>query len=290
MVAQILDGKACASTLRQQLSAQISQNQRKPGLAVIMVGEDTASQIYVRNKRQACAEVGIISHDYDLPAETTIQKLLTLIDTLNAAAHIDGILLQLPLPAGLDANVILERISPAKDVDGFHPYTLGRLLQRRPMLRPCTPFGIIQLLNHYKIPLRGIDATVVGASNIVGRPLALELLHAGCTVTVCHRFTQNLQQKISLADLLIVAIGKMDVIPSQWIKPGAIVVDVGIHRLSDNSIRGDLDYASASERAEWITPVPGGVGPMTVATLLQNTCMAMKLYSPDFPKRPPVNK
>lgn len=279
MVAQILDGKACASTLRQRLSAQISQSQRKPGLAVIMVGQDPASQIYVRNKRQACAEVGIIAHDYDLPAETSIQKLLTLIDTLNAATHIDGILLQLPLPAGLDANVILERISPAKDVDGFHPYTLGRLLQRRPMLRPCTPYGIIQLLNHYQIPLRGIDATVVGASNIVGRPLAIELLHAGSTVTICHRFTQNLQQKVATADLLIVAIGKMDVIPSQWIKPGAIVVDVGIHRLPDNSIRGDLDYDSASERADWITPVPGGVGPMTVATLLQNTCMAMELYS-----------
>jgi methylenetetrahydrofolate dehydrogenase (NADP+) / methenyltetrahydrofolate cyclohydrolase len=289
MVAKILDGKTCAAQIRTQLRMKIAKSTRKPGLAVILVGSDPASQIYVRNKRQACIEVGIIARDYDLPADTSAEALISLIKLLNNDPVIDGILLQLPLPATVDADMILECIAPSKDVDGFHPYTVGRLAQRRPLLRPCTPYGIIQLLEYYQLPIRGLNATVVGASNIVGRPMALELLHAGCTVSICHRFTQNLQHYVEYADLLIVAVGKIDIVDSTWIKPNAIVIDVGIHRLTTGEIRGDLNHPIAQQRAAWLTPVPGGVGPMTIATLLHNTYMAM-VYSPGFPMRPPEMK
>lgn len=278
MTAKILDGKNIAATLRQDVANAIKQRQAKglraPGLAVVLIGQDPASEIYVRSKRRACEEVGIVSSAYDLPANTTQEELLSLIDKLNADPTIDGILIQLPLPKTINEHAILEHIHPDKDVDGFHPYNLGRLAQRRPLLRPCTPYGIIKLLEHTGEDLTGKYAVVVGASNIVGRPMALELLLKKCTVTICHRFTKNLNQIIPSADLLIVAVGKTDLINSDWIKPGAIVVDVGMNRLSDGSVVGDVDFATAKEKASWITPVPGGVGPMTVATLLANTLFA----------------
>ncbi len=278
MTAKILDGKAIAATIREQVSVKIDQRLAKglraPGLAVIMVGEDPASQIYVQNKRRACQEVGIISMAYDLPVHTTEAELITLIDDLNENSHIDGILLQLPLPSSIDPNSILERIRPDKDVDGFHPYNLGRLAQRRPLLRPCTPLGIVRMMEIAGIRLPGLDAVVVGASNIVGRPMALELLLKKATVTVCHRFTKNLPEQVARADLLVVAIGKPGVIETGWIKPGAIVIDVGMNRLPNGKLSGDIDFATAKTKASWITPVPGGVGPMTIATLLENTLYA----------------
>jgi methylenetetrahydrofolate dehydrogenase (NADP+)/methenyltetrahydrofolate cyclohydrolase len=228
----------------------------------------------VRNKRRACEQVGIRSFGHDLPADTSQDALLALIDSLNADPAVDGILLQLPLPAHIRPEVVLERIDPAKDVDGFHPYNIGRLVQRLPGLRPCTPRGIMRLLEHYALPVRGCHAVVVGASNIVGRPLALELLLAGATVTVCHRFTRDLQAHVRQAELLLVAVGKPGLIPGDWVAPGATVIDVGINRLADGSLRGDVDFEVASQRAAWITPVPGGVGPMTVALLLENTLAA----------------
>lgn len=276
--AKILDGKAIATQIRQHIKTKIDkrllEGLRAPGLAVIMVGEDPASQIYVHNKRKACQEVGIISMAYDLPVQTTETELMTLIDELNENSAIDGILLQLPLPAHIDPNSILERIAPDKDVDGFHPYNLGRLAQRRPLLRPCTPLGIITMMETAGITLPGLDAVVVGASNIVGRPMALELLLKKATVTVCHRFTKNLPEQIARADLLVVAIGKPHFIQTDWIKPGAIVIDVGMNRLANGKLCGDVDFATAKNKASWITPVPGGVGPMTIAILLQNTWYA----------------
>ncbi len=278
MTAKILDGKAIAANIREQISTKIdlrlARGLRAPGLAVIMVGEDPASQIYVQNKRRACQEVGIISMAYDLPAHTTEAELITLIDDLNENVHIDGILLQLPLPSSIDPNSILERIRPDKDVDGFHPYNLGRLAQRRPLLRPCTPLGIIKMMQTVGIDLRGLNAVVVGASNIVGRPMALELLLKKATVTVCHRFTKNLPEQVARADLLVAAIGKHGVIETAWIKPGAIVIDVGMNRLPNGKLCGDIDFDTAKAKASWITPVPGGVGPMTIATLLENTLYA----------------
>lgn len=278
MTAQILDGKATAAHLRNKLrleiDTQIMQGHRPPGLAVVLVGTDKSSQSYVRNKRQACVEVGIKSFAYDLPEQTTQEELLALIDQLNHDSNVDGILVQLPLPAHIDNNAILEKILPHKDVDGFHPYNLGRLAQRRPSLRPCTPYGIMLLLEHYDLHIRKLDAVVVGASNIVGRPMSLELLLAGCTVTTCHRFTRDLSVHIKNADIVVAAVGKIDVINSEWIKPGAIVIDVGFNHRADGSITGDIDFATAVERAAWITPVPGGVGPMTVATLMLNTWSA----------------
>lgn len=275
MTAKIIDGKALALTIRSELKTAIENliagGKRAPALAVILVGTDPASHIYVRNKRQACAEIGMTSESYDLPFTTTQQQLLDLIDKLNKNPHIDGILVQFPLPAHIDQNAIVERIHPHKDVDGFHPYNLGRLAQRRPLLRPCTPYGIIQLLHSIDCNLYGKDSTVIGASNIVGRPMALELLHAGATVTVCHRFTRDLASHVNRAEILIVAIGKPGIIQSEWIKPGAIVIDVGMNRLEDGSLTGDIEFTSAKAIAGWITPVPGGVGPMTVASLLQNT-------------------
>lgn len=278
MPANILDGKALATEIHTHLTKRIHQRIQKglrpPSLAVILIGDDAASQVYVGHKRKACEKVGITSLAYHLPTATSQDELLSLIQKLNTDPTVDGILVQLPLPDHIDTHEILDHINPHKDVDGFHPYNLGRLAQRRPALRPCTPYGIITLLNHANIRLAGLDATVVGASNIVGRPMALELLSAKCTVTVCHRFTKDLQKQVENADLLIVATGKRDVVKSEWIKLGAVVVDVGVHRLEGGKLAGDLDFETAKERASWITPVPGGVGPMTVSTLLQNTLQA----------------
>ncbi|NKB46932.1 MAG: bifunctional methylenetetrahydrofolate dehydrogenase/methenyltetrahydrofolate cyclohydrolase FolD [Legionellales bacterium] len=285
MTAQRLDGKLVAQTLRAQLHQQVdhwlAQGHRQPGLAVIMVGDDPASEIYITNKRKACVEAGFYNQFHHLTADISQAQLLQLIDQLNHDTTVDGILIQLPLPASIDADMILERIHPDKDVDGFHPYNLGRLAQRRPLLRPCTPYGIIQLLQYYQVDVRGLNATVVGASNIVGRPMSLELLLAGATPTVCHRFTRELASHVQRADLLIVATGHQDVVKPDWVKPGSIVIDVGIHRLADGRLRGDLEFASVQSIAKMITPVPGGVGPMTIHSLLANTFFAAtQLHQP----------
>ncbi|MCO1670641.1 bifunctional methylenetetrahydrofolate dehydrogenase/methenyltetrahydrofolate cyclohydrolase FolD [Pseudomonas aeruginosa] len=278
MTAQLIDGKAIAANLRQQIAQRVTerhqQGLRVPGLAVILVGTDPASQVYVAHKRKDCEEVGFLSQAYDLPAETSQDDLLALIDRLNDDPAIDGILVQLPLPAHLDASLLLERIHPDKDVDGFHPYNIGRLAQRMPLLRPCTPKGIMTLLASTGADLYGMDAVVVGASNIVGRPMALELLLGGCTVTVTHRFTCDLADHVSRADLVVVAAGKPGLVKGEWIKEGAIVIDVGINRQADGRLVGDVEYEVAAQRASWITPVPGGVGPMTRACLLENTLHA----------------
>ncbi|QIO26671.1 bifunctional methylenetetrahydrofolate dehydrogenase/methenyltetrahydrofolate cyclohydrolase FolD [Serratia marcescens] len=288
MSAKIIDGKTIAQQVRNEVAEQVKQRlaagKRAPGLAVVLVGENPASQIYVASKRRACDEVGFLSRSYDLPAATSEAELLALIDQLNADEEIDGILVQLPLPAGIDNVKVLERIHPDKDVDGFHPYNVGRLCQRAPKLRPCTPRGIVTLLERYNIDTYGLNAVVVGASNIVGRPMSMELLLAGCTTTVTHRFTKNLRHHVENADLLVVAVGKPGFIPGDWIKPGAIVVDVGINRLESGKVVGDVDFDAASERAAYITPVPGGVGPMTVATLIQNTLQACEEYHDIQPK------
>ncbi|GAA3614257.1 MAG: bifunctional methylenetetrahydrofolate dehydrogenase/methenyltetrahydrofolate cyclohydrolase FolD [Gibbsiella quercinecans] len=282
MAAKIIDGKTIAQQVRNEVAEHVKQRlaagKRAPGLAVILVGENPASQIYVASKRRACEEVGFISRSYDLPASTSEAELLALIDTLNADTEIDGILVQLPLPAGIDNVKVLERILPDKDVDGFHPYNVGRLCQRAPKLRPCTPRGIVTLLERYNIDTFGLNAVVVGASNIVGRPMSMELLLAGCTTTVTHRFTKNLRHHIEHADLLIVAVGKPNFIPGEWIKEGAIVIDVGINRLESGKVVGDVLFEEAAAKASYITPVPGGVGPMTVATLIQNTLQACEEY------------
>ena len=278
MTAQLIDGKAIAANLRQQIAQQVAERRqqglRTPGLAVILVGTDPASQVYVSHKRKDCEEVGFVSRAFDLSSTTSQLELETLIDTLNADADIDGILLQLPLPAHLDASLLLERIRPDKDVDGFHPYNVGRLAQRIPLLRPCTPKGIMALLESTGQDLYGMDAVVVGASNIVGRPMAMELLLAGCTVTVTHRFTKDLAGHVGRADLVVVAAGKPGLVKGEWIKEGAIVIDVGINRQADGKLVGDVVYETALPRAGWITPVPGGVGPMTRACLLENTLYA----------------
>ncbi|CAI2407366.1 MULTISPECIES: bifunctional methylenetetrahydrofolate dehydrogenase/methenyltetrahydrofolate cyclohydrolase FolD [Serratia] len=288
MSAKIIDGKTIAQQVRNEVAEQVKQRlaagKRAPGLAVVLVGENPASQIYVASKRRACDEVGFLSRSYDLPATTSEAELLALIDRLNDDGEIDGILVQLPLPAGIDNVKVLERIHPDKDVDGFHPYNVGRLCQRAPKLRPCTPRGIVTLLERYNIDTYGLNAVVVGASNIVGRPMSMELLLAGCTTTVTHRFTKNLRHHVENADLLVVAVGKPGFIPGDWIKPGAIVVDVGINRLESGKVVGDVDFDAASERAAYITPVPGGVGPMTVATLIQNTLQACEEYHDVQPK------
>ncbi|SEM14401.1 bifunctional methylenetetrahydrofolate dehydrogenase/methenyltetrahydrofolate cyclohydrolase FolD [Halomonas daqiaonensis] len=282
MTAQLIDGKSIAARVRQQVARQVQARReaggRIPGLAVVLVGEDAASAVYVRNKHHACEEAGIHSFKYQLPADTRQDELEALVDQLNDDPRIDGILVQLPLPEHMDSRPILERILPHKDVDGFHPYNLGRLAQRMPLLRPCTPKGVITLLEENGLEIRGLDATVVGASNIVGRPMSLELMLAGCTTTVCHRFTQNLEEHVRRADLLVVAVGKPGLVKGEWIKPGAIVIDVGINRQEDGRLIGDIDFAPAAERASWITPVPGGVGPMTVATLLENTLQAADMH------------
>ncbi|WP_235042246.1 bifunctional methylenetetrahydrofolate dehydrogenase/methenyltetrahydrofolate cyclohydrolase FolD [Vreelandella profundi] len=282
MTAQLIDGKSIAATVRLQVAKKVAARRqaglRAPGLAVVVVGEDPASQVYVNNKHRACEQAGIISLQHALPTNTSQLALEALVDQLNNDPNIDGILVQLPLPKHLDAGPILERIRPDKDIDGFHPYNIGRLAQRMPALRPCTPKGIMTLLAQSDIALRGLDATVVGASNIVGRPMALELMLAGCTTTVCHRFTQNLAEHVSRADILVVAVGKPGLVKGEWIKPGAVVIDVGINRQENGTLIGDIDFAVAAERASFITPVPGGVGPMTVATLLENTLEAAEQH------------
>ncbi len=278
MSARILDGKKIAQQLRagikQRVDRRLSSGKRPPGLAVLRVGNEAASEVYVRNKREACAEAGFISFDYDLPVDISQEKILSHIDQLNSDPAVDGILVQLPLPKHIDQTIIIESISPAKDVDGFHPYNIGRLAQRMPRLRPCTPFGIMRLLQTTGEALEGKEAVVVGASNIVGRPMSLELLLAGCTVTTCHRYTRDLPGHVARADVLVVAVGKPGMIKGDWVKPGAMVIDVGINRLSDGKLVGDVEFETAKKRAGWITPVPGGVGPMTVATLLLNTLEA----------------
>ncbi len=282
MSAKIIDGKTIAQQVRNEVAEKVKQRlaagKRAPGLAVVLVGENPASQIYVASKRRSCEEVGFLSRSYDLPATTTEGELLKLIDELNNDSAIDGILVQLPLPAGIDNVKVLESIHPDKDVDGFHPYNVGRLCQRAPTLRPCTPRGIVTLLERYGIDTFGLNAVVIGASNIVGRPMSMELLLAGCTTTVTHRFTKNLRHHVENADLVVVAVGKPGFIPGEWIKPGAIVVDVGINRLESGKVVGDVEFDAAAERASFITPVPGGVGPMTVATLIQNTLQACEEY------------
>lgn len=278
MTAQLIDGKSIAARVHQQVKRQVQARREAgghaPGLAVVLVGEDPASAVYVRHKQRACEQVGIHSVMHHLPTDTTQDDLEALVDSLNAAPDIHGILVQLPLPEHLDERPILERIEPYKDVDGFHPYNLGRLAQRLPLLRPCTPKGIITLLQESDLKIRGLNAVVVGASNIVGRPMALELILAGCTTTVCHRFTQDLEQHIRRAELLVVAVGKPGLVKGKWVRDGAIVIDVGISRQHDGSLIGDVEFDAAAQRASYITPVPGGVGPMTVASLLENTLWA----------------
>lgn len=282
MTAQNIDGTLISQTVRSEVAARVKARVqaglRAPGLAVVLVGEDPASQVYVGSKRRACEEVGFVSKSFDLPATASEEALLSLVEELNNDPQIDGILVQLPLPAGIDTTKVLESIHPEKDVDGFHPYNVGRLAQRIPKLRSCTPKGIITLLERYNIPLRGKHAVIVGASNIVGRPMTLELLLAGCTTTTCHRFTQDLEGHIRQADILVVAVGKPNFIPGAWIKEGAIVVDVGINRLDTGKLVGDVEYDVARTRASFITPVPGGVGPMTVASLIENTMMACEQF------------
>lgn len=282
MTAQILDGKAIAADVRLKVKKEVerrsAEGQRAPGLAVVLVGANPASQVYVRNKRKACEEVGFYSELHELAASTTQQELLALVDALNDKESIDGILVQLPLPDHIDEEAVIERILPTKDVDGFHPYNVGRLALRMPLLRPCTPRGIMTLLERTGQKIEGMDAVVIGQSNIVGRPMALELLAARCTITVCHSRTKDLAQKARGADILVVATGKANMTPGDWIKPGAIVIDVGINRTEDGKLVGDVDFASAKQKAGWITPVPGGVGPMTIATLLENTLQAAQLH------------
>lgn len=282
MTAQIISGSEIASQIKKSLSEKINkyveQGKRKPGLAVILVGADPASQVYVGSKRKSCAEIGIESKSYDLPEETTEAELLALIEKLNQDDSVDGILVQLPLPKQIDSTKVIEAILPDKDVDGFHPYNVGRLSQRIPTLRPCTPYGVMKLLETTGRNLHGQHAVIVGASNIVGRPMALELLLGGCTVTVTHRFTKDLEHHVRQADILVVAVGKPEFIPGEWVKDGAIVIDVGINRGADGKLKGDVEYSVASQKAAFITPVPGGVGPMTVAMLMQNTLQAYESH------------
>ncbi|MDG2941766.1 bifunctional methylenetetrahydrofolate dehydrogenase/methenyltetrahydrofolate cyclohydrolase FolD [Exercitatus varius] len=282
MAAEVISGtelaKRIKSELTQKIQQYISQGRRAPGLAVILVGSDPASQVYVGSKRKNCTEIGIRSKSYDLPETTTEAELLSVIDELNRDSDVDGILVQLPLPKHIDSTKVIERIAPNKDVDGFHPYNVGRLCQRIPTLRACTPFGIMKLLETTGRDLHGQHAVIVGASNIVGRPMAMELLLAGCTVTVTHRFTKDLESHVRQADILVVAVGKAEFIDGDWVKSGAIVIDVGINRGEDGKLRGDVQYAKAAEKAAFITPVPGGVGPMTVAMLMANTLTAYEQH------------
>lgn len=285
MTASIIDGKKIAAQIRldikHRVDQRIAEGKRLPGLAVVLVGSNQASQVYVGSKRKACEEVGFKSLSYDLPENTNEESLLALVHQLNNNKEIDGILVQLPLPAHINPHVVINNIDPYKDVDGFHPCNVGNLALRQPLLRPCTPQGIMTLLRSTGKEIRGMDAVVVGASNIVGRPMSLELLLAGCTVTTCHRFTKDLQAHVRRADLLVVAVGKRNIVQSEWIKEGAIVVDVGMNRDNDGKLVGDLNFETAEKRAGWITPVPGGVGPMTVATLLQNTLYAAESLHKD---------
>ena len=282
MTANIIDGKALALQIRNEIAQKVKKRTEQglsvPGLAVIQVGSDPASKIYVKNKQKACDDVGFASFAYDFPASTT-DELLALIDELNQRSDVHGILVQLPLPDNIDKTKVLERIDPRKDVDGFHPYNIGHLLQRDPILRPCTPYGVVKMLESTGINLSGLNATVVGASSIVGRPMALELLLLGCTTTITHSRTVDVAKHVSNADIFVAGVGIPNYVKGEWIKPGAIVIDVGINRLPDGKLVGDVEFDVASQRAGWITPVPGGVGPMTVAMLMSNTLEACERFS-----------
>lgn len=282
MAAQLIDGKKISQQRIEAVAQAVKARQEKglhtPCLAVVLVGDDPASAVYVRNKKLACQKSGIESRSYELPSETTQDDLLKLVDELNGDPAVDGILVQLPLPAHIDSQAVLERIEPHKDVDGFHPYNVGRLVVKMPMMRPCTPKGVMTLLEAYGIDPKGKKAVVVGASNIVGRPQALELLLSRATVTICHSATQNLADEVAAADILVVGVGIPNFVKGEWVKPGAVVIDVGINRLDDGSLCGDVEFDVAKERASMITPVPGGVGPMTIATLLENTVHAASLH------------
>ncbi|MFQ1013227.1 bifunctional methylenetetrahydrofolate dehydrogenase/methenyltetrahydrofolate cyclohydrolase FolD [Gilliamella apicola] len=281
MTANIIDGKFLAKQIRDDIANKVKQRIENglsiPGLAVVQVGSDPASKIYVRNKQKACDDVGFASFSYDFPTSTT-EELLTLIDKLNQRDDVHGILVQLPLPDNIDKTKVLERIHPSKDVDGFHPYNIGHLLQRDPLLRPCTPYGVVKMLESTGINLSGLNATVVGASSIVGRPMALELLLLGCTTTITHSRTVDLAKHVSNADIVVAGVGIANYVKGEWIKPGAIVIDVGINRLPDGKLAGDVEFETAVERSGWITPVPGGVGPMTVAMLMSNTLEACEKF------------
>lgn len=283
MSARILDGKRIADALldalRARVALRVAQGKQAPGLAVVLVGSDAASAVYVRNKRRACRHVGFVSSDFDLPPSTTQDELIALIDRLNDDPAIHGILVQLPLPAQIDSTAVVNRIDPRKDVDGFHPENIGRLALRQRGLRPCTSKGVMTLLAHTDRPVRGREAVVVGASNHVGRPLVLELILAGCTTICCHKFTRDLPHEVGEGDIVLVAAGKPGLVKGEWIKPGAVVIDIGINRLADGSLTGDVEFAAAAQRASWITPVPGGVGPMTVATLMENTLQAAQTFT-----------
>jgi methylenetetrahydrofolate dehydrogenase (NADP+)/methenyltetrahydrofolate cyclohydrolase len=274
MSAIVMDGKAVAAKVRAEVAIRAREFAgkfgRRPGLAVLQVGQDPASSVYVRNKRRSSIEAEIESIAHDLPETSTQAEILDLVHALNGNPRVDGILVQLPLPKGIDTNVVMDAVDPAKDVDGFHPVNTGLLAQKRPQLRPCTPFGVIRLAAEYGIALTGLRATVVGASNIVGRPMALELLLARSTVTVCHTGTRDLKAEVERADVVVAAVGKAGFVPGDWIKPGAAVFDVGINRTADGKLVGDVEYDKAAARAGWITPVPGGLGPMTIAMLLSN--------------------
>lgn len=282
MTAQLIDGKKISQQRIEAVAQAVKARQEKglhtPCLAVVLVGDDPASAVYVRNKKLACQKSGIESRSYELPSETTQDDLLKLVDELNGDPAVDGILVQLPLPAHIDSQAVLERIVPHKDVDGFHPYNVGRLVVKMPLMRPCTPKGVMTLLEAYGIDPKGKKAVVVGASNIVGRPQALELLLSRATVTICHSATQNLADEVAAADILVVGVGIPNFVKGEWVKPGAVVIDVGINRLDDGSLCGDVEFDVAKERASMITPVPGGVGPMTIATLLENTVHAASLH------------
>ncbi|EAR23345.1 bifunctional methylenetetrahydrofolate dehydrogenase/methenyltetrahydrofolate cyclohydrolase FolD [Nitrococcus mobilis] len=283
MSVRIIDGKSIAVAIRRRITEAVRKRMTaglpRPGLAVIQVGDNPASSVYVSHKRRDCTEVGFHSEAYELPLQTSEKELVNLVDRLNKNPAIDGVLVQLPLPGHMDTQAVIERIDPGKDVDGFHPENIGRLLLRLPGIRPCTPYGIMSLLEHTDERLEGKDAIVIGQSNIVGRPMAIELLNARCTPTICHSRTRDLQAKVRSADIVIAAVGREGFIPGTWIKTGAIVIDVGINRNALGKLVGDVDFATACERAAWITPVPGGVGPMTRAALLENTLLAAERHS-----------
>ena len=282
MTAKLIDGKKISIEVRaevkEHVSKRIKQGKRPPGLAVILIGGNPASQVYVGHKRKACKDIGITSRSYDLPIETTEHELLTLIDDLNNDTSIDGILVQLPLPEHIDPSLVIEYIHPDKDVDGFHPLNIGKLALRIPGMRPCTPYGVMYLLDSINEVYKGRHAVIVGASNIVGRPMMLELLLAGATVTLCHRFSNNIPELVSQADIVVVAVGRIGLVKGEWIKEGATVIDIGINRMENGKLAGDIEFNKAAEKAAWITPVPGGVGPMTVAILMKNTLLACEKH------------
>ncbi|MCK5812738.1 MAG: bifunctional methylenetetrahydrofolate dehydrogenase/methenyltetrahydrofolate cyclohydrolase FolD [Cocleimonas sp.] len=282
MTAKLIDGKKIAAAVKTKVKLLVDErtklDKRPPGLAVILIGGDPASQVYVGHKRKACKEIGITSRSYDLPSDTTQYELVTIIDELNNDKSIDGILVQLPLPDHIDPSLIIEQIHPDKDVDGFHPLNIGKLSLRIPGMRPCTPYGIMHLLDSIGEVYKGRHAVIVGASNIVGRPMTMELLLAGATVSVCHRFSSNTPELIAQADIVVVAVGKAGLVKGEWIKEGATVIDVGVNRMADGTLAGDVEFNIASKKAAWITPVPGGVGPMTVAMLMKNTLIACEKH------------